>query len=784
MACSNPKLEEFWLKAFAPDIRYVTLYGGRMSGKTWSAAEKAIKLACLGKIRFVCTRQIQKRIKDSVYEELKSQIEKLGKEDQFTILANEIINHKTGSEFKFYGIKHSISEIKGLSNIDITWNEEAEGYTKDQHDILAPTLFRKQGAQMWNIFNPHLSTDFIWKNFVVNPPSDSVQMGINYNDNPFLSDTALREISDAKERDIDTFNHIYLGQPNDNDDESIIKRSWVMAAIDAHIKLGIDISGSRRIGFDVADAGKDKCAQIYAHGPLAIWSDLWKAKEDELPKSTKRVYAQAVSREAEIIYDAIGVGASVGGMVNDLNEGKHVRISHTGFFAGGTVYKPDSRYKDTKLTNKDFFSNIKAQAWWDIADRLKNTYQAIRDGVEFRPDEMIFISSDIPNLTQLIDELCTPRKDFAKDGKVIVESKKDLEKRDIDSPNCFIDGTLIATPSGEQPIEKLKKGDFVITPMGISKITHIHKNKAKVIENIGLTGTPSHHVFTWNEGWKQLQMLTSCDKLEPLKNRWSSWQIMNLLFTKERCSQFSIQVNTIAQEGMEGKTLEMSDFYTGAYGSIITGKFLKIATYTISMAIGKIIELKTLNVLILQFIKANICLKDSWMKNIGKKIIKFSILQEKKQLNGINQMKAENGIPNTLKLLHKILLKRNLFAKYAGIYILQQSRIALNAAQKLVQQSGPIETHKLRIPQDVKIAEQNLTIRQQEKEIKLQEDVQKNAHMQLKERDVYNITLDKHNVYYANGILVRNCADAFIMAFVELRRPLNITSETLKRYGG
>mgnify|MGYP003350714572 CR=1 FL=1 len=32
----------------------------------------------------------------------------------------------------------------------------------------------------------------------------------------------------------------------------------------------------KRIGFDVADDGPDKNAMVYAHGPVSLWSDLWK----------------------------------------------------------------------------------------------------------------------------------------------------------------------------------------------------------------------------------------------------------------------------------------------------------------------------------------------------------------------------------------------------------------------------------------------------------------------------------------------------------------------------
>ena len=78
---------------------------------------------------------------------------------------------------------------------------------------------------------------------------------------------------------------------------------------------------------------------------------------------------------------------------------------------------------------------MKAQAWWLVADRFKNTYNAIRNGQKFGDDEMLFIDSAMPNLQQLIDELATPMRDYDNAGRVKVESKKDLAKREIPSPN-------------------------------------------------------------------------------------------------------------------------------------------------------------------------------------------------------------------------------------------------------------------------------------------------------------------------------------------------------------
>ena len=48
---------------------------------------------------------------------------------------------------------------------------------------------------------------------------------------------------------------------------------------------------------------------------------------------------------------------------------------------------------------------------------------------------MISISSDMPFLEKLKTELSTPKRDFDNNGRVKVESKKDLAKREIKSPN-------------------------------------------------------------------------------------------------------------------------------------------------------------------------------------------------------------------------------------------------------------------------------------------------------------------------------------------------------------
>lgn len=431
-ATLNPALREFWLTP----ARNRVLYGGRSSSKSWDAAGWAIYLACNVKIRVLCTRQFQNRIAESVKTLLEATIERFGLRDQFDITETSIRHRLTGSEFLFYGLWRSIDEIKSMEGIDILWIEEAHNLTEEQWKVLEPTI-RKEGSQVWVIFNPKIATDFVYKRFVVNPPPDTVRRLINYTENPFLSSTMLRIIEAAKEEDFEEYQHVYLGVPRENDDDAIIKRSWLMAAIDAHKALGFEASGRKRIGFDVADSGADKCANIYSHGQIALWSDQWKAGEDELLRSCTRTYQAAMERDAEIIYDSIGVGASAGAKFGELNaedarQGR--RVQYQKFNAGAAVWKPDADYQ-RGIKNKDMFANLKAQTWWRVADKLRDTYNAVRRGESFAPDRLISLSSNMPHLDALIEELSTPKRDYDNAGRVKVESKKDLAKREIPSPN-------------------------------------------------------------------------------------------------------------------------------------------------------------------------------------------------------------------------------------------------------------------------------------------------------------------------------------------------------------
>lgn len=436
----NPILKEFWRTR----ARYKVLYGGRASSKSHDAAGMAVYLAANFKLKFLCVRQFQNKISESVYTLLKDKIENSEFKDEFNLLKNSIEHKRTKSEFLFYGIARNVDEIKSTEGVDVLWLEEAHALTEEQWDIIEPTI-RKEGSEIWIIFNPNEEADFVYQNFVMRPPKNSIVKKINWNSNPFLSQTMLEVIHAAYEKDKKKAEHVYGGEPLTGGDKSVINRAYIKAALNLHKHptKGWPVEGNHRLGFDVADDGDDLNAVAYVHGNVLKSVETWEGLEDELLKSATFVYKKAKETNSTVTYDSIGVGAFIGSKFKDLNEMNPGgwKIVYDAFNAGGKVNEPDEVFMElphVTILNKDHFSNIKAQQWTYVADRFRKTYEYLTQNVDHPIEELISIDTEgwtEEEIESFMFELSAPRKDVDLTGKFKVESKKDMRKRGVKSPN-------------------------------------------------------------------------------------------------------------------------------------------------------------------------------------------------------------------------------------------------------------------------------------------------------------------------------------------------------------
>lgn len=181
-----PKKLQFLLKEKA---RFKVIYGGRGSAKSSSMARALIIKSLQAKTRILCTRELQNSISDSVHK-LLSDIIYSNTLDAYFEITKTSIKSANGSEFIFKGVRNNINEIKSLEGIDICWVEEAQKISETSWDVLIPTI-RKSGSEIWICFNPDEKDDPTYKRFVLNPPTNTIAVKINYDDNRWFPETEL-----------------------------------------------------------------------------------------------------------------------------------------------------------------------------------------------------------------------------------------------------------------------------------------------------------------------------------------------------------------------------------------------------------------------------------------------------------------------------------------------------------------------------------------------------------------------------------------------------------------
>jgi hypothetical protein len=121
-------------------------------------------------------------------------------------------------------------------------------------------------------------------------------------------------------------------------------------------------------------------------------------------------------------YDAIGVGSGVKSETNRLKDDSLLPagIRLVPWMAGATPLDP---YKHVipgdvrSPLNRDFYANLKAQAWWELRRRFEITYRAVTEqDYTWDEDDLIVLPSTLPLIRKLQKELSQPVVGY--DGKL------------------------------------------------------------------------------------------------------------------------------------------------------------------------------------------------------------------------------------------------------------------------------------------------------------------------------------------------------------------------------
>ena len=190
--------------------RYKVLYGGRGGAKSWGVARALLLKGASRPIRWLCAREFQTSIKDSVHRLLADQVEVMGLGKFYTIQKDGIFG-KNGTEFGFQGLHHNVMNLKSWEGADGAWVEEAHTVSDSSWNVLIPTI-RKDDSEIWMTLNPEFEDDATYLRFIEKPPKNAVLININWRDNPWFPPVLDLERKDLLERDPDAYDHVWEGR--------------------------------------------------------------------------------------------------------------------------------------------------------------------------------------------------------------------------------------------------------------------------------------------------------------------------------------------------------------------------------------------------------------------------------------------------------------------------------------------------------------------------------------------------------------------------------------------
>ena len=210
-----------------------------------------------------------------------------------------------------------------------------------------------------------------------------------------------------------------------------IPPEWIRAALDFDIG---EEEGDRVSGLDVADTGKAQNVLIDRDGGRITGCQAWSGI-DTTQTTGRAIQHCEESGIYRLIYDAIGTGAGVRGASNASETETEV----IPFFAGVPPIQIEFDDDPDGIAKRRFL-NIKAQAWWIVRMRFRKTWQNHLAVQNEKPlpwplEECISIPLDLPYQRQLTAELGIPLMLYTATGKVRVESKDELKRRGIRSPD-------------------------------------------------------------------------------------------------------------------------------------------------------------------------------------------------------------------------------------------------------------------------------------------------------------------------------------------------------------
>lgn len=213
--------------------------------------------------------------------------------------------------------------------------------------------------------------------------------------------------------------------------------------VEAAINLKLPTSGKLQAAMDISTTGNNRTVLGFRQGPVVLCIEDWQGLDpvQSAFKARERVVTEGAYHLA---VDADGVGAGTVGALASIPD---LEFEVSSLRSAGS---PSERtWAGENKTSKEKFHNARAEFWGLIFERFRKTYHHI-NGIESYPlDELI----SIPNNPTLIAQISQPKRKFTSTGKILVESKQDMQNRGVDSPDHADMLVYLFSPEQENELE-------------------------------------------------------------------------------------------------------------------------------------------------------------------------------------------------------------------------------------------------------------------------------------------------------------------------------------------
>jgi hypothetical protein len=215
----------------------------------------------------------------------------------------------------------------------------------------------------------------------------------------------------------------------------LIEAIWLPSCVGAREKLfGTRApSGWRRVSFDPAGEGKNRCAVAARHGTDLVNLKSWSGRDTK--SNLYRSLVEAVNLaddwgfvlDGTFVYDGDGIGQSINELLEQIINPERaqrrdiVPVTAQPYFGSAGVEDPDGDWIGDGRLNRDRYANFKAQSWMHLRRRIERTHLSITQGLNVDPDEIFSIDPQLPELDDLFSELTQIRYTRNGAGKIVIE---------------------------------------------------------------------------------------------------------------------------------------------------------------------------------------------------------------------------------------------------------------------------------------------------------------------------------------------------------------------------